>query len=246
MVTWIPNGYAAEDFAAPEPPAADGLFRIVHTGYLHTGQGLRLRRQRISRALGGAHPGLDILPRSHAFLFDALDALAARDPAVAEDVEVVLAGVLSPTDEALCRGRAVPIRAPGYLDHLRSVELMRSADLLFLPMHALPPGTRASIVPGKTYEYLASGRPILAAVPEGDARDLLAGSGRAELCAPSDTAAIAAGVERALDRFRRAGRTPTRPIEDVAEYERKRLSARMASVFDGLAAPAAPVEAPPA
>ncbi len=34
---------------------------------------------------------------------------------------------------------------------------MRSADLLFLPMQNLPPGVRATIVPGKTYEYLASG-----------------------------------------------------------------------------------------
>ena len=58
----------------------------------------------------------------------------------------------------------------GYLAHDESLALVRSADLLLLPMQDLPAGTRAGLVPGKTYEYLASGRPILAAVPEGDAR----------------------------------------------------------------------------
>ena len=50
---------------------------------------------------------------------------------------------------------------------------MRSADLLFLPMHDVPPGSRVGIVPGKTYEYLAWETPILAAVPDGDIAEIL-------------------------------------------------------------------------
>ena len=61
---------------------------------------------------------------------------------------------------------------------------MRSADLLFLPMHDLPPGRRAGLVPYKTYEYLAAERPILAAVPDGDARDILSRVSHATLCRP--------------------------------------------------------------
>ena len=62
--------------------------------------------------------------------------------------------------------------------------MIRAADLLLLPMHDLPNGNRARLVPCKTYEYLASGRPILAALPEGDARDLLAGNRRSTSAAP--------------------------------------------------------------
>ena len=43
--------------------------------------------------------------------------------------------------------------------------------MLFLPMQELPRGHRGRMVPCKGYEYLASGRPILAALPEGDGRD---------------------------------------------------------------------------
>ena len=62
---------------------------------------------------------------------------------------------------------------------------MRSADLLFLPMHDLPPGARAGLIPYKTYEYLAAGRPILAAVPDGDVRDMLARSRTSRWYAPA-------------------------------------------------------------
>src|SRR5205823_1977284 len=78
------------------------------------------------------------------------------------------------------------IRFSGYVSHHESVELIRTADLLFLPMHNLPAGKRSRIVPGKTYEYMATGRPILAAVPEGDARDYLEKSGTAFICKPDD------------------------------------------------------------
>jgi glycosyltransferase involved in cell wall biosynthesis len=71
------------------------------------------------------------------------------------------------------------------------VRALVECDLLFLPMHDLPKGERARIVPGKTYEYLRAGAPILAAIPEGDAREFVHAA-KAGLCvAPSDVEGIA-------------------------------------------------------
>ena len=112
---------------------------------------------------------------------------------------------------------------------------MRGADLLFLPMHNLPSGYRARIVPGKTYEYLASGRPILAAVPDGDARDLLERAGTAFLTRPDDVDAMSAVI---VDAVRRRDRQ-TRPAPDpelLAGYERRKLTRRLAELFDGVIA----------
>src|SRR5206468_12100930 len=112
----------------------------------------------------------------------------AERPELRSTVEVHLAGPLSERDRL-----SLPedlVRYHGYLPHAQAVALMRSADLLFLPLHDLPPGTRARIVPGKTYEYLASGRPILAAVPDGDALDLLARMPGCHICRPTDVAAM--------------------------------------------------------
>jgi hypothetical protein len=99
-------------------------------------------------------------------------------------------------------------------------------------MHDLPPGTRATIVPGKTYDYLGAGRPLLAAVPDGDARDLLERAGGAYLVRPSDSPGMADSIARALD-----GHGLADPDGDIVrEYAYQRLAQRLAGVFDGVLA----------
>ncbi|HJR18099.1 MAG TPA: glycosyltransferase family 4 protein [Actinomycetota bacterium] len=231
LVVDIPNGYDASDFAIPMSPRSDRAFRIVHTGYLHTALGEQVRRGSPRRLLGGSAPGLDILTRSHVFLIDALERLFARDARARDEVELHLAGVLDDADRRIA-SRSDAVRLLGYVTHAESIDLIRTADLLFLPMHDLPVGTRATIVPGKTYEYLASGTPILAAVPEGDARDILAAAGNAKITAPNDVTAIANALEAELQRFRSRIAVPT-PRRDVVErFEYRALAKRLAGVFD--------------
>ena len=83
-------------------------------------------------------------------------------------------------------------------------ELISSADLLFLPMHELPEGTSARIVPCKTYEYLASGRPVLAAVPTA-MRGISYAERRGFTSAVRPTSATMAAVAAELDHGRRGG-----------------------------------------
>jgi glycosyltransferase involved in cell wall biosynthesis len=101
-------------------------------------------------------------------------------------------------------------------------------------MHDLPPGRRARIVPGKTYEYLASGRPILAAVPDGDARDLVQAADRVELCRPADAEGMAAAIARELDRPAADRSRPADRRSLIAPYERRALARRLAAVFDAV------------
>jgi len=233
-VVAIPNGFDGADFVGNDVVRDDGKFRIVHTGYLHTELGQRLRNTLpLRRLLRGSVPGLDILPRSHVFLIEAIDRLLQEDPTLNEVLELHLAGVLTDADREVA-ARCPVVRLRGYVTHSESVELMRGADLLFLPMQDLPPGTRATIVPGKTYEYIASGTPILAAVPDGDARDLLQEAGNALLCRPNDVSAIADALRGAVARWREGSRPPAPRPEVVARFEYGRLAARLADVFDGV------------
>ena len=147
--------------------------------------------------------------------------------------ELQLAGVLSDGDRDAARVDVV--ETLGYLPHDESVELMRSADLLFLPMQNLPPGMRATLVPGKTYEYLASGRPILAAVPDGDARDLLREAGSAFLCRPDDVEAMERIVLDQVARWRAGAPAPEPDPHVLERYERRRLTAQLAGVLDAVA-----------
>jgi glycosyltransferase involved in cell wall biosynthesis len=126
------------------------------------------------------------------------------------------------------------VRLHGYLPHAQSLQLIRSADLLFLPMQNLPAGMRSSTVPGKTYEYLASGRPILAAVPEGDTRDILTAVGNCRLARPNDTGSIAAGIAAEVERWASKGESQRPDAKVVERYGRRSLAAEFAGVLDAV------------
>ena len=229
-VVAIPNGFDAADFAdAAVAPREPGTFRIVHTGYLHTELGLQQRsRAPIRQLLGGGYPGVDILTRSHVYLLQAVDRLLARDPSLGRRLEVHFAGVLSEADRELAvRSPVVQLR--GYLPHTESVALIRSADLLFLPMQNVAPGSRSTTVPGKTYEYLASGRPILGAVPPGDARDILERVGHI-VCDPDDVTAIAGAIAASLAQHDEKTPPPDLDWEVVQGFDRRDLTRRLADL----------------
>jgi glycosyltransferase involved in cell wall biosynthesis len=232
----IPNGFDATDFVVEVPERRDGVFRIVHTGYLHTELGEQQRRTaRLRRLLGGDPLAADIFTRSHVYLLEALQQLVERRPELESRVELHLAGVLSPADVELATQSPV-VRLHGYVSHAEAVALIRSADLLFLPMQDLPEGHRSSTVPGKTYEYLASGRPVLGAIPAGDAHDILKAAGNAHLCRPADTAAILDGLEAEVDRWLAGTPPPAPPAELLARFERRHLTAQLAALMERVVA----------
>ena len=226
-ITAIPNGYDAADFAGPAP-ATDGKVRIVHAGSLHTEFALRHRRLRhLRRVLRGYDPGVDPLTRSHVYLLQAIDELHRERPELSGRIELHLAGPLTRADRDVI-GNADFVVAHGFISHRETIELIRSATLLFLPMHDLPEGKRVAIVPCKTYEYLATERPILAAVPDGDARDLLTAAGNSYLCRPSDVAAMKRAIADILERVDRGLHIdgPSRSVVDP--LDRRRLTGDLA------------------
>jgi glycosyltransferase involved in cell wall biosynthesis len=231
FVVHIPNGFDASDFASPALDAESDRFRIVHTGSLHTAAGHGSRGRALARrVLGGSAP-VDVLTRSHVYLLAAMRRLRESDPDLGWQLELHLAGNLTEADRRVAGTGTV---LHGYLPHRRSVELLRSADLLFLPMQNLPPGRRATIVPGKTYEYLGSGRPVLAAVPDGDAHDLITASANAWTCRPDDVAGMVELLRRELLHKRAHGRRPDTPRPEMARHERRRLGSELAALVEQL------------
>ena len=232
----ITNGFDPEDFASAVPARTDSKFRIVHSGYLHTDSGLRLRSHRLHHLLGGVESGVDILTRSHTVLLEAIDLWISRRPEVTENIELVFAGQTSKEDrEFASSSRAASlVRFAGYLSHGESVELLRTADLLFLPMHNLPPGKRSRVVPGKTYEYMASGRPILAAVPDGDARDFLHNTRSALMCRPDDASAMMEILDRVYKSWKRRDSIVDFDANYISRFERQSLTHTLAQAFSGV------------
>jgi glycosyltransferase involved in cell wall biosynthesis len=182
--------------------------------------------------------GVEILPRSHYYLLRALERWRAEDPEIESRVRLLLVGESRPLDREIVARSSVAslITFAGYLPHAESVRVVREADLLFLPMHKLPPGQRATIVPGKVYEYLASGRPILAAAPAGDARDFLASAGSGLVCEPDDPESMVKILRAQFTRWSHGEAGPFVDAEYIARFERRELTRQLAERLNALPA----------
>lgn len=229
----ITNGFDSEDFCGSIGSRTDTKFRIVHSGGMFTGSGLQLRNRNFYRGFGGVEKGIDILTRSPEYLLRAIEQWIVRRPQVSSDLEIIFAGTITPDDRALVNQSKAAnfVQFRGFISHDESLRLIRTADLLFLPMHNLPLGKRCRSVPGKTYEYIASGRPILAAVPDGDAREFLRQCGTGFTCRPDD----AKGMIEILDRVYLAWKDGRRCVclntDFVSRFERRILTHALADVF---------------
>ncbi|MEX0746106.1 MAG: glycosyltransferase [Phycisphaeraceae bacterium] len=238
----ITNGYDAADFVEPckppfEPDAV--LFRLVHTGtfvsrelYRYDGLLGKIKRWRHHRPRR-----IDVSGRTPHHLLRAIHRLRRAHPSLGRRLRLVCVGQLDPWTQRCvdASGLQDVVSCTGYQPHAQSIAWVRHADALFLPLGGLPAGERSLIVPGKTYEYLAARRPILAALPAGDARDMVARSGLGFCADPCDEAALARALVTMAE-TREAGaldKTAAMPAW-LSEYERRALTQRLAAFLDRL------------
>jgi len=95
--------------------------------------------------------------------------------------------------------------------------------------------TSRTSVPGKLYEYLRIGRPILAVAHEGGVKELI-GKGKAGWVArPESTGEIKQALRSLLEQIR-SGVGPQLPDPDfVAQFEYEQLARNLASIFNKVA-----------
>ncbi|NNM26074.1 MAG: glycosyltransferase [Phycisphaerales bacterium] len=231
----VTNGFDPDDAAAIAPGRRpDGVFRLVHTGTFHC-RTLEPDRRLHARLRVRPRP-IDGTGRTPFYLLQAIARLRATGDPLGARIRFIHAGLV---DDALRRcvdasGVADAVELRGYRPHAESVALLQSADALFLPLHDLPAGEAARIVPGKLYEYLGVARPILACLPAGDARTWIESSGAGLVTRPTDSDAIATAL-------RRLAAHPVTPDPAWAtRFTRHAIARRLAAHLDELITPAAP------
>src|SRR5262249_23134834 len=117
----------------------------------------------------------------------------------------------------------------GPVPHGQAVTLMKQADLLYL---MVPTGYYATAsLPGKLFEYLGCGRPILAVVPEAsEVSRVLGETGGGMRAEPGDVP----GLARTLLAWLR-GEAQMAPPRGIDRYSRAAITRRLASVLEAAA-----------
>lgn len=167
-------------------------------------------------------------------LVEGVERLLAVRPQAADELRVrVFGGADLASSEMIRRrlgaeGQRV-FSFEGYASHTRAVRAMREADALFISVAAGRPWHLTA----KVYEYLASGRPILAVVPPGDCRDLLAECGGAVCVHPEDPAQR---VSEILGAALQSGEldTPPRNRAAIDSLAAPVIAQGAAELFDGV------------
>jgi glycosyltransferase involved in cell wall biosynthesis len=250
-VAVVNNGCTVSAFQGPMPPRPEAMeasgIQIVHTGTLHSNAFERTRGMvgRLRKLKNYRVENISISGRTAHHLLRAMTILTREQPELMSDVRLNLVGVDDPSTKRIvenspCRDR---VRLTGFVPYQESVAWMRHADALFVPLFGLPKGHRSRIIPYKTYEYLASGRPILGALPEGDARDLVEKSGRGHCADPCDDRAIAKALVAVIAQAKQIGRD-TPPVEPfVHDYDWDRQCERFFDFLNQQIEPAASSQA---
>ena len=206
------NGYEESAFEEPPPIREPGVFRIVHTGTVY-----------------GAKQDLTSF-------FQALARVREEGEFGALRVELVFAGKVDAQARAAAEaaGCLELCRFVGFVPHPEAVSLLRTATLNLLLTWSVPGWVARGVCPGKMYEQIAAGRPVLAlALPECEAGDVVRAAGGSLVADPHDAEGIATHL-RAFLQAERAGDAATAApdrIDDPTSYSRRAMTSRLAEVL---------------
>ena len=177
-------------------------------------------------------------------LFQALRTLIEKGDIDREHIRVDLIGWCDLADgrrvsdmaEDCGIGHCVNVRGP--LARPEALRALTQSDLLLLLAEGL-----TIQIPGKTYEYLKAGRPILALTSKGALADLLRRTGGASVVDPDDGAGIAAVVGETYRHWKEGRPQAGANHVLVSQFDRRMLAGRFADLFTRSSAPmdAAPI-----
>ncbi len=205
--TTITNGYSkAEAAITPLRGGFAGKFLLRHTGAL------------------SARRTPDVLLR-------ALRLVLERQPALRSTLHLEFVGDPGGHEARLSdSGRAPCVSARGQVSRAESLALMRGADVNVL-LQTVTAGT--DVIAGKTFDYLAAEKPVLAAVDPAGGDAWLLRQFRGAVMTPCANADAVAGAILELHALWTAGALPA-AVGDLAQYERRHLSRRLAEELDRL------------
>jgi glycosyltransferase involved in cell wall biosynthesis len=134
------------------------------------------------------------------YLMEALAKLFAEYPHWQQKVRLLLAGTeYSQIDTWACQmGLSQNIKQLGPVPSQQAQQIACHADLLVLTLYGITNMHYHWCVPGKTYSYLGAGKPILALLPNGEARDIIKQSGLGFTAPPDNITEIAQRLKKLI------------------------------------------------
>jgi len=205
----ITNGFDSADYDNLQP-VASGKFELCHLGSMNK----------------------DRNPRR---LWEAIALAATKTPGLKEQLRIVLLGSTDHQvfDDLEKWGLSDQVEHIAYLPHHEVLQRASGASLLLLPLNDTP--NVSGIIPGKIFEYLALGKPILAIGPaSGDSAHIVHETKSGTVIGFHDVEKMANLIMNGFNDFLQNKPQNINPT-DINRYSRKVLTGRMADLLNELA-----------
>jgi glycosyltransferase involved in cell wall biosynthesis len=148
-----------------------------------------------------------------------LDALEGMPEAIRDSIETRFIGRIADDELPYLAPRRISLKMLGGMPQHQALAHMAEADYLLLVM------TDGPSLTGKIFEYMATGKPILAITPpDGEVARILHQTGAGWCAAPNDLAGIRAMLKAAYERSRNRENGFHPDWEAIRRFERPRLA----------------------
>lgn len=208
-ISTIPNGYDPEDFQGLEPHNFE-KFTITHLGSLY-----------------GRRQPIEFLKGLRLFL--------QRHPEAKQRLGVLFVGNIE--EKILERMREFDlsevVECRPHQPRRQALSLALSSHLLLLILGHDPKA--AGIIPAKLFEYLFTGKPILALVSEGETAEVIRSHNAGRVITSPDAEKIALSIQHYFDDYLRGNQIQRRvKSAGIGKYNRQQLTSELAEIFDRL------------
>jgi glycosyltransferase involved in cell wall biosynthesis len=165
------------------------------------------------------------------YFLQALHDLFHEKPKLRGRIEAVFAGNFREENRKLVTrlGLQDAVKVLGYLSHPDCIREIVNSDVLWV---IVGDGLGS---PGKTYEYIGAGKPILGCVPQGFLKNTIEEAGGTTV-APNDVEGIKKAIASYFEQFERHALEGPKP-EVVEKYNRVHLTGSLVKVFESLMVP---------
>ena len=130
----------------------------------------------------------NIIPetRSGYFLFKLIKHLVDKQLVNATNLQIHIWGLIEKRNEGQIKELGIDhiVKIGGYMNKKENIAKLNSCDVLFLPLESGKNKQNPLFIPGKLFEYLSIGKPILAFTGTSDAKNILIKSGLAKIADP--------------------------------------------------------------
>ena len=217
-----------DEMRARYPGQPDSKFVCVSNGYdPEVFADFQPRRNEGSKVVV-THLGTVYDTSSPRYYLDALDALPDE---VRSSIVTRFIGRVSGEQQSQLEARKSEIEILGFMPQSEALRHVETTDYLLLTM------TNEISLPGKLFEYLATGKPILAVTPPGSEVDrILQETGGGWCAAPDDLRGLQGLILGAIQRKRRNENFQS-ATNAIRRYERPRLAAEYGALMRALLSP---------